>query len=226
MIKNLKVKILRFLFTIKPLRYFLYNYKNFKKLGVFDKLNLNTNSLFIDFGANEGIVSQYIFDKYQCNIIAYEPHPACKEILRKKFRNNKKVKLFFGAVTDTSQDNKLYFHKNSRNSMDLNYSQAASLEIDKQNINKNDFITIKSYNISEILNSLSTIDCLKIDIEGHEYKILPEIIKQNKKIKKVFCELHGKPGTKKNDYLNSKYIEFTNELKRLNLYGKWFIEHY
>jgi FkbM family methyltransferase len=226
MVKNLKTRILRFLLLIKPVRYLLYNYKNFKKLRVFNNLDLKTDSLFIDFGANEGIVSQYIFDKYKCNIVAYEPHPACEEILKKKFKNNKKVKLFFGAVTDTSIDNKLYFHKKNKNLMDLNYSQAASLEVNKQNIDKNNYITIKSYNISEILNSFESIDCLKIDIEGYEYKILPEIIKQNKKIKKVFCELHGKPGTRKNDYLNTKYLKLINELKRLNLYNNWFIEHY
>ena len=32
---------------------------------------------------------------------------------------------------------------------------------------------------------------LKIDIEGHEYKILPSIIKSIDKIGKVFCEMHG-----------------------------------
>ena len=135
MVKNLKTRILRFLLLIKPVRYLLYNYKNFKKLRVFNNLDLKTDSLSIDFGANEGIVSQYIFDKYKCNIVAYEPHPACEEILKKKFKNNKKIK-------------------------------------------------------------------------------------------KVFCELHGKPGTRKNDYLNTKYLKLINELKRLNLYNNWFIEHY
>lgn len=226
MITLLKKKLLRFLFLFRPLRYLLYNYKNFKKLKIFDNLNLSSNSLFIDFGANEGLVSQYIFDKYKCNIIAFEPHPACKKILEKKFIHNKKVKLFFGAITNTTEDKKLYFHQNSKNNMDIDYSQAATLEENKENIDKNNFVIIKSFNISEILDNYSLIDCIKIDIEGYEYKILPEIIRQKKKIKKVFCELHGKPDTKKNSYLNDKYVQLIRTLKESNLYGDWFIEHY
>ena len=152
MIKNFKIKFLRCLFLIKPIRYLLYNYKNFKKLRVFDNLNLNSDSLFIDFGANEGIVSQYIFDRFKCNIIAYEPHPACANILKKKFNNNKKVKLFFGAVTNTLEEKKLYLHKNSKNQMDINYSQAASLEVNKENIDKNNFIITK--NLFELIEGV------------------------------------------------------------------------
>ena len=226
MIVNFKKTLLRFFFLFKPLRHILYNYKNFKKLKIFDNLDLNSNSLFVDFGANEGLVSQYIFDKYKCNIIAFEPHPACVNILKKKFNGNKKVKLFFGAIANTSEDKKLYLHQNSKNNMDIDYSQAASLEKNKDNIDKNNFVMVKSFNISEILGNYNSIDCIKIDIEGHEYEILPEIIKQNKRIKKVFCELHGKPNTKKNAYFNERYLELINELKKLNLYGNWFIEHY
>ena len=226
MLIKIKKLLLRNLFFIKPIRFFLYNYKNFKKLKIFDNLNLNSDSLFIDLGANEGIVSQYILDKYKCNIIAYEPHPACSTILKQKFKNNKKIKLFFGAVSDSSGDKKLYFHRENLSSGDLDFSQASSLDPKKGNINKGSFVITKCYDIKEILNNLNIIDCLKIDIEGYEYKILPEIIKNQKKIKKVFCELHGKPGTKKNEHLNSEYSNLISELKNQNLYGSWFIEHY
>ena len=40
-------------------------------------------------------------------------------------------------------------------------------------------------------------DVIKIDIEGSEYKILPELIKNKNKIKKVLCEMHGNPDGKK-----------------------------
>ena len=52
MLIKIKKLLLRNLFFIKPIRFFLYNYKNFKKLKVFDNLNLNSDSLFIDLGAN------------------------------------------------------------------------------------------------------------------------------------------------------------------------------
>jgi hypothetical protein len=70
------------------------------------------------------------------------------------------------------------------------------------------------------------IDLIKIDIEGYEYKILPTIIKNKKKIKKVICELHGNPITNKNKFLKKDYEKLVSNLKELKLYDSWFIEHY
>ena len=61
---------------------------------------------------------------------------------------------------------------------------------------------------------------MKIDIECHEYKILPEIFKKKKKIKKIFCELNGKTKYK---YLKKNYDETINYLKKNNLYCTWFV---
>lgn len=226
MFSNLKAELIRVMFYSKILRKFLYNYKNFKKLKVFENLNLNKNSLFIDVGANEGIISQYIFDKYQCNIEIYEPHPSCLSILRKKFKNNAKIKIFDCAVSENTDFKKLYFHKNSNKKFDLNKSQATSLEENKENIDKKLFINVKTYSIKDILNNHKMIDCIKIDIEGHEYKILPEIIINQKKIKKVFCELHGNPESNKNQFLVNDYNNTVSKLKNLNLYNSWLIEHF
>ena len=49
-----------------------------------------------------------------------------------------------------------------KNNMDIDYSQAASLEKNKDNIDKNNFVMVKSFNISEILGNYNSIDCIKI----------------------------------------------------------------
>ena len=49
---------------------------------------MSQNSIFIDIGANEGIISQYIDDKYNCKIEAYEPNPSCFKILEKNLIKN------------------------------------------------------------------------------------------------------------------------------------------
>ena len=52
---------------------------------------------------------------------------------------------------------------------------------------------------------------MKIDIEGHEYKIIPEIIKNFDKIKRVNCEMHGsshRPEFKK------QFLHYDKKLKK------------
>ena len=73
-----------FLFQFKIIRiifYWLFNYKlKFKDIS-----ELSKDSLFIDIGANIGNVTQYVDDKFKCNIICYEPNMACFNFLKKRF---------------------------------------------------------------------------------------------------------------------------------------------
>ena len=79
---------------------------------------------------------------------------------------------------------------------------------------------------------------IKIDIEGSEYEVMPEIINNRDKIKMVICETHGNPNGKKiPDKDNTKlviknkiwikdYNKLISKLKKMNLYGNWFCEWY
>ena len=108
------------------------------------------------------------------------------------------------------------------------YSQAASLEQKKENISIEKKFEIKIIHINDILNKFKKIDCIKIDIEGHEYKILPFLISNKHLIKKVVCELHGNSlnaqGQVKNAYLQNEYKNLVKDLKDKKLYNHWFIE--
>ena len=75
--------------------------------------------------------------------------------------------------------------------------------------------TVKIENIKNILKKFKKIDTIKIDIEGSEYKILPEIILQRKKINRVVCEMHKNISSKK----SAKIYKF---LKKHKLIDKWF----
>ena len=61
---NLRQVIWCFLFKIKYVRILIfYNLERYKqKLRSLDNLNLDKNSIVFDFGANNGVVSQYLFD--------------------------------------------------------------------------------------------------------------------------------------------------------------------
>ena len=79
--------------------------------------------------------------------------------------------------------------------------------------------------IREILNKFDFINLIKIDIEGYEYNILPEIIKNKNKIGKVICELHGS-SSRKNKFLKNEYLNFIKILNDIDPEKKWFKYHH
>ena len=194
----------------------------------FDKLN--ENSVVLDFGANIGDVTSTIYNKYKCYIHSYEPNIACYNFMRKRFSDKPKIKLYNNAVSDFNGEGFLYFHHNSKGNDDKRYIQGASLRKDKDNIDINKKIKVKIICISNILNLFKNIDFIKIDIEGSEYNILPELIKNRKKIRTVLCEMHGNPdgkkinGQHKNKNFTLQYDKTIDYLKAQGLYNNWFFE--
>ena len=190
---NLRQVIWCFLFKIKYIRILIfYNLKRYKqKLRSLDKLNLDKNSIVLDFGANNGVVSQYLFDKYSCTIHLFEPHPYCHELLKNIFQNNYKIKIYNSAISDTSESKKLFYTSQTNDIKDMSMTEVSSLEKRKNNISQENFRITKCISIDEFLNKFNFIDFIKIDIEGHEYKIIPSLIKNINKINLIFCEMHG-----------------------------------
>jgi FkbM family methyltransferase len=220
----IKTRIKLILCRYNIFRKFFYNYKSNRKLHVFKKINLNKNSKFLDIGGNFGLVSQYIYDKFKCNIFIYEPHPGCVIELKTLFKNNKKVKIYNKAVSNKTGVSKLYLHKDSKSFFDLAFSQSTSLE-KRKNLNKNKFRIIKIVTLKEIIKKLKYIDLLKIDIEGHEYKLLPFIFKNLDKFGKIYCELHGK-GKLKHIYSQKNYNYWVKKIKKNPNYNKKFFIWY
>jgi len=190
---NLRERVWCLLFSFKFLRknffYKLERYK--KKLQTLDKLNLNSNSIVIDIGGNNGVVSNYLYDKYYCNIEIYEPNPYCVLILKKIFFYCSKIKVNEAAISNKQNIQKLYYHKLETNFKRMSLSESSTLEKIKSNISNKKFKKVKTLNINSIFKKYKKINFLKIDIEGHEYKILPSIIKNLKKIDLIYCEMHG-----------------------------------
>ncbi len=212
---------------IKFIRLLQYKIRSgYKKYQVFDFLS--KDSVFIDIGANIGEVTDYVNDKTGCKIFCYEPHPGAFNYLKNKLKNKDNIFTFNYAVSDKNSEQNFYLHKESINSNELKYSQASSLESDKENISQQKKITVKSIHINDILKQFKKIDCIKIDIEGHEYKILPFLIKNKNLIKRVVCELHGGKSKFtqkiKNPQYRPKYDHIISVLKKENLYNNWFID--
>jgi len=195
------------------------NYKNFFNL------NLDRNSTVIDLGDNVGDISQCLYDLYGCNLHCYEPNIYAYEILKKRFIKKKKILVHNKAISKKNTKSKLYYHSlNYREP--IKYSTGSSLSKHKDNINKETYQFVKTISIKDLLNKFNIIDLIKIDIEGYEYEILPFILKNKNKIKKVICELHGNPAKRKNIFLAKKYLQFIKKLKKIDPKKKWFVYHH
>ena len=198
--------------------------------------HINNNSTILDIGANIGDVTDVITKKYNPNIYCYEPNIICYNHMLKRFKKNSKVKIFNVAVSNFTGKGFLYFHEKAKNIAEFN--QRSSLKREKDGLDVNKKVEVDCINIKEILDQHNKIDLIKIDIEGSEYEIMPEIIKNKDKIKMVLCETHGNPDGKKIPSLDGSklvvkntiwikdYKNLISELKNLNLYGSWFYEWY
>ena len=100
------------------------------------------------------------------------------------------------AISNTSKTQKLFLSNRSADITNMGLSEVSSLEKIKLNVSVKNFIKVNSITFSKVIKKLKFINFLKIDIEGHEYKIFPSIIKNINKIDKIFCEMHGENGRK------------------------------
>ncbi len=192
--------------------------------------NLDHKSIVLDIGANLGNVSCFILEKKSCQVFSFEPNALCFEILKRRFLDDNRIRIYNLAISNFSGKSNLYLHKNSKGIFDSSYLESSSLKKLKDNVSKNNYVEINVLNIDDLLSKFEKIDLIKIDIEGGEYDIMPSLIQNRSKIKHVLCELHGKPENvfelSKNQIFTPKYNKLIKILKEKNLYGNWFQEWY
>lgn len=207
-------------------------YSNLSTDKIFHNIicKLDNKSTVLDVGANLGNVSSFILEKKSCKVFSFEPNALCFEILKRRFLDDNRIRIYNLAISNFSGKSNLFLHQNSKGISDSSYLESSSLKHEKDNVSENNYFEINVLNIDDLLSRFEKIDLIKIDIEGGEYDIMPSLIQNRSKIKYVLCELHGKPV---NDFELTKNQSFTQEynklvkiLKEKNLYGNWFQEWY
>lgn len=212
--KNFYKYLKDILFKSKYIRLFIYSHRpQYKKFKIFN--NLDKNSVFIDFGANVGEISRYVSTISNCFIYAYEPHPDAFKILKQTLSKYKKIKLINEGVGFRNEKKILNYYSSNNQNLTLRHSVSASI-YDHGQFNKK--INIKINSINDILRNFDYIDCIKIDIEGSEYDILPDIFKQRDKIGMVVCELHGINESQDLENKKNSVLQYIND----NNLHKWF----
>ena len=216
--------LIKLFLKIKLIRIFLYKFLQKKKYRNFIDLKIDQKSVVLDIGANVGDISQCILDLYNPNIYCYEPNNNAFKVLKKRFNNFEKIIPINKSIGDKNEKVKLYYH-NLYHENPLKFSTGSSVLEQKDNVGKKNYQITEMVSIKEILNQFDYINLIKIDIEGYEYNILPEIINNKNKIGKVICELHGS-SSRKHKFLKNEYLNFIKILNDIDPKKKWFKYHH
>lgn len=123
---------------------------------------LGPDSVVIDVGGYVGDFASEIYEKYRAKVFLYEPVSSFYEACVSRFASNADVSCFH------------YGMSNENTTMDIVLSDDAS----STNIaSENDSVEkIELRRATECLADMERIDLFKINIEGGEYQVLPDLI--------------------------------------------------
>ena len=126
---------------------------------------LNSNSIVFDVGGYKGQWSSDIFSKYLCTIYIFEPVELYYLDIKNRFQINNKIFIFNFGLSNISIIKKISLKDDSSS-----FYRDCSENADAQLVSFNEFI---------IKNKIKKIDLIKINIEGGEYDLLEDIIKND-----------------------------------------------
>ena len=174
---------------------------------------LNEKSIVYSFGVGEDISFDVeLTNFYKCHMHLFDPNPRAKahfDLLIEKTHRGEK--LFYNTTSyyniDKQSLNAFTYHQlgvyNTRDT--LKFYAAKNKAHDSFSVdnlqNTKDFITLPVDTLSNIMNDLghTHIDLLKINIEGAEYAVLKNMLKDKVDVKMIALELHFDNDESKND---------------------------
>jgi FkbM family methyltransferase len=145
------------------------------------KKSLNKDSIIYSFGVGEDISFDIsLIKQYNCQIYAFDPVPRVQNWLSTQIIPLE-FNFFNFALFNYDGVLKIFAPEN-----ESNISHTIMLNSEKNALN------VKCYNLKTIQLMLkhSNIDLLKMDIEGFEYDVIDDIIKNNIKPKQILLEFH------------------------------------
>lgn len=192
MIKKLKRKIRDICYLLIG-RSFIIPFKPLKisKLWIGNKYGgfyvypdiLNKESIVYSFGTGEDISFDVeLIERYGCNIFAFDPTPKSIRWIQTNMPASNFHFYDYGISTKSGYE---LFH------LPKNPEHVSGSTIGHSNLNIDTIeVPMKSFkDIIQTLNHIS-IDILKMDIEGSEYNVLPDILDSGIEIKQICIEFH------------------------------------
>jgi len=163
--------------------------------------NINENSIVIDGGGYRGGWSEVIANRYNPTIYIFEPIKKYFDLLVKKFENNDKIHVIQNGISN-KETKSIIYHS----------SDASSVFGDKGESEEIEMISLVSFMVE---NDITSIDLIKINIEGGEYDLLEDLIKRDmhERIKDIQVQFHVfvPECTQRREYIRSE-LEKTHKL--------------
>ncbi|MCT4590191.1 MAG: FkbM family methyltransferase [Carboxylicivirga sp.] len=146
--------------------------------------SINENSIVYSIGIGEDIsFDQAIIDTFGCKVYGFDPTPKSIEWVKNNVSNNNFIfePVGIGVETGTST---FYLPKNEQHvSGSLSHNDVTD---------KSQAIEVKIKRFIDMARAHNhhTIDVLKMDIEGSEYDVMPDILDSDIKINQILIEVH------------------------------------
>jgi FkbM family methyltransferase len=123
---------------------------------------INSDSVVFDVGGYLGDWSYQIAQRYDPYIFIFEPVPAFCLRIKERFRSNTKVKVFNYGLSDTDEDVSITMLEDGSSTFRSG----------------RDKITVRFADIEQFVRRarIETIDLIKINIEGGEYRLLQKML--------------------------------------------------
>lgn len=146
--------------------------------------NINKKSIIYSIGIGEDIsFDNELIDLFDCTIYGFDPTPKSVEFVRKnKIKNNFK----FSDVGISNKTERLPFYLPKNN----NYVSGSLKKI--KTVSNDNQIELEFKRLKDVMDELSHnhVSLLKMDIEGAEYDVIEDIIKEKLNIKQIIVEFH------------------------------------
>lgn len=174
----------------------LKTYREIFGTGIYYFKSETEQPVIIDCGANIGLGVLYFKQLFpMARMIAFEPDAGNRSLLQQNIAENKLSNIEVKPAAIWVEDGNIGF------SMDE--TEASKIEGSCKNF-------VKCIDFKQFLQTFTTIDFLKIDIEGAELAVLRHCAEELHRVKYIFLEFHG---------YTSKPDEFTELLNIISTQG-------
>ncbi len=165
---------------------------------------LNENSIVYSFGIGEDIsFDNAVIENHNCQVFGFDPTPKSISWINSQ-KLNKKFHFYEFGISDKSEIVDFFLPNNPQ--------YVSGSIINQKNVDSVSKVSVEMKSLADIMNELGHkhIDVLKMDIEGAEYSVIENILKNKISISQILIEFHDR--FFENESLKSKQV--IEELRR------------